>query len=177
VALKDKINENIGHIYDVDLTYITSRGNWYLQSWKGDVDKSGGIATNIGVHFYDMLHFLFGKKHANYLHISTPTKVAGYTEFERARVRWFLSIDKNDIPLAERNSGTRTYRAINVDVTGIEFSDGFTDLHTKSYEQILVGNGFGLEENWDAIETVSEIREAVVTNIGEKHPIIFERNL
>ena len=141
--------------FDVDLTYITSRGKWYLQSWKGDTAKSGGIATNIGVHFYDMLHFVFGSVQQNIVNLSTPTKSAGYLEYERARVRWFLSIDVNDVPETERANGKRTYRAITANGENIEFSDGFTDLHTRSYEKILAGHGFGLEDNRVAIETVS----------------------
>ncbi len=122
IALREKVATTAGHKYDVDLTYITSRGNWYLQSWKGNEDKSGGIATNIGVHFYDMLHFVFGAVQANIVHLSTPTKAAGYLEYERARVRWFLSIDVNDVPAAEREKGKRTFRAITADGENIEFS-------------------------------------------------------
>jgi UDP-N-acetyl-2-amino-2-deoxyglucuronate dehydrogenase len=155
---------------DVDLTYITSRGNWYLQSWKGDERKSGGVATNIGVHFFDMLHFVYGALQHIVVHLSTPTKAAGYLEYAQARVRWFLSIDVNDVPAAERAKGKRTYRALTAAGENIEFSDGFTDLHTRSYEAILRGEGFGLEENRVAIETVARIRTAEVTRAGEVHP-------
>ncbi len=155
---------------DVNLTYITSRGHWYLQSWKGDEKKSGGIATNIGVHFYDMLHFVYGALQENVVHLRTPTKAAGYLEYERARVRWFLSVDINDVPPAERAKGKRTYRAITADGADIEFSDGFTDLHTRSYEEILAGRGFGLEENRVAIGTVAHIRNAPIVTAGEVHP-------
>jgi UDP-N-acetyl-2-amino-2-deoxyglucuronate dehydrogenase len=158
--------------YDVDLTYITSRGNWYLQSWKGNQDKSGGIATNIGVHFYDMLHFLFGAVQESRVHLATPSKAAGFLEYERARVRWFLSIDVNDVPDAERAKGKRTFRAITANGANIEFSDGFTDLHTRSYQEILAGHGFGLEENRIAIETVAGIRRAAVVSEGECHPFV-----
>ena len=116
---------------DVDLTYITSRGNWYLKSWKGLAEKSGGIATNIGVHFYDMLHFVYGALQENIVHLNTPTKAAGYLEYERARVRWFLSLDVNDVPALERANGKRTYRALVADGEDIEFSDGFTALDTR----------------------------------------------
>ena len=160
--------------YDVDLTYITSRGHWYLQSWKGNVDKSGGIATNIGVHFYDMLHFVFGAVQQSVVHLSTPTKAAGFIEYERARVRWFLSIDVNDVPASERAIGKRTYRAITANGQNIEFSDGFTDLHTRSYEKILAGRGFDLEANRVAIETVAQIRHAQVVQNGEIHPFVRE---
>ena len=155
---------------DVELTYVTSRGNWYLQSWKGDEKKSGGIATNIGVHFYDMLHFVYGAVKENIVHLNTPTKAAGYLEYERARVRWFLSIDVNDVPEAERAKGKRTFRALTADGESIEFSDGFTDLHTRSYLEILAGRGFGVEENRVAIETVAHIRRAHVMSHGERHP-------
>jgi UDP-N-acetyl-2-amino-2-deoxyglucuronate dehydrogenase len=157
---------------DVDLTYITSRGHWYLQSWKGDERKSGGVATNIGVHFFDMLHFVYGALQQSVVHLATPTKAAGYLEYEKARVRWFLSIDVNDVPEAERARGKRTYRALTADGENIEFSDGFTDLHTRSYEAILRGDGFGLEENRVAIETVARIRTADVITTGEVHPFV-----
>src|SRR3989338_5132445 len=127
IALRNKVAASADHIFDVDLTYITSRGNWYLQSWKGDEKKSGGIATNIGVHFYDMLHFVFGAVQENIVHLNTPTKAAGYLQYERARVRWFLSIDVNDVPQLERAKGKRTFRAITADGENVEFSDGFTD--------------------------------------------------
>jgi UDP-N-acetyl-2-amino-2-deoxyglucuronate dehydrogenase len=160
--------------HEVDLTYITSRGHWYFQSWKGDVKKSGGIATNIGVHFFDMLHFIFGKLQINKVYYATESKCAGYLEYEKARVRWFLSVDINDIPVDQRSSGKRTYRSINIDGAEVEFSEGFTDLHLRSYEEILKGNGFRLEENRVAIETVSAIRNAPISNneIGELHPIV-----
>lgn len=159
--------------YDVDLTYITSRGHWYLQSWKGDDNKSGGIATNIGVHFYDMLHYVFGGLQENRVHYTSETKAAGYLEYEKARVRWLLSIDVNDIPKDVRDAGQRTYRSITADGESIEFSGGFTDLHTVSYQEILKGNGFGLEENRVAIETVSTIRHAELSPLtGDYHPFV-----
>jgi UDP-N-acetyl-2-amino-2-deoxyglucuronate dehydrogenase len=157
---------------DVDLTYITSRGNWYLQSWKGDDRKAGGIATNIGVHFYDMLHFVFGALQENIVHLHDRTKASGYLEYERARVRWFLSVDVNDVPAEELEKGKRTYRAITADGQNIEFSEGFTDLHTRSYAEILAGRGFGLEENRVAIETVAHIRNAPIVMSGETHPFL-----
>lgn len=173
IALRKKVQDaNPSKKFDVDLTYITSRGSWYLQSWKGNSDKSGGIATNIGVHFYDMLHFVFGALVENVVHLSTPTKSAGYLEYARARVRWFLSIDENDVPEEERKKGKRTFRAITANGMDIEFSDGFTDLHTRSYQEILAGRGFGLEENRVAIETVSNIRTAPVVSAGEIHPFV-----
>lgn len=158
---------------DVDLTYITSRGNWYLKSWKGFTEKSGGIATNIGVHFYDMLHFVYGALQENIVHLSTPTKAAGYLEYERARVRWFLSLDVNDVPTLERAKGKRTYRAVVADGEDIEFSEGFTELHTRIYEEVLAGRGFGVEENRVAIETVAQIRNAVLSPASDlMHPFM-----
>lgn len=159
--------------YDVDLTYVTSRGRWYHQSWKGDERKSGGIATNIGVHFFDMLHFLFGELQENRVHLATDSQAGGYLEYARARVRWFLSLDVNDVPAAERDRGQRTYRSITVNGDEIEFSGGFTDLHTRSYEEILAGRGFGLEENRSAINAVAAIRTLPITpRIGDIHPAV-----
>jgi UDP-N-acetyl-2-amino-2-deoxyglucuronate dehydrogenase len=171
IALRAQVAASGDHVYDVDLTYITSRGKWYAQSWKGDVDKSGGIATNIGVHFYDMLHFVFGAVQENVVHLNTPTKAAGFLCYGRARVRWFLSIDVADVPEIERAQGKRTFRAITVDGVDLEFSDGFTDLHTRSYDEILAGRGFGLEDNRVAIQTVSDIRTTSVVATGERHPL------
>jgi UDP-N-acetyl-2-amino-2-deoxyglucuronate dehydrogenase len=163
IAFRDRVrSSNSGAKEDVDLTYITSRGHWYHESWKGNEGKSGGIATNIGVHFFDMLGFVYGKLQHNVVHLRTPTKAAGYLEYEHARVRWFLSLDVNDVPAAEREKGKRTYRALTANGQSVEFSDGFTDLHTRCYEEILAGRGFGLEENRQAIETVASIRNAPV---------------
>lgn len=173
VALRERMQDwPKNRKVDVDLTYITSRGRWYLRSWKGDDRKSGGIATNIGVHFFDMLHFVYGRLQENIVHLHEPTRASGYLEYEHARVRWFLSIDLNDIPEAERAKGKRTYRAIHADGEAVEFSDGFTDLHTRSYEEILAGRGFGLEENRVAIETVAHIRNAPIATGGERHPFL-----
>ena len=158
--------------HEVDLTYITSRGHWYLQSWKGDEKKSGGIATNIGVHFFDMLHFVFGNLQDNVVHLADDTRASGYLEYEHARVRWFLSVEINDVPARVRERGQRTFRSITVDGREIEFSGGFTDLHTRSYEEILAGRGFGLEENRVAIETVASIRSATTQGRGEQHPYV-----
>lgn len=158
---------------DVDLTYITARGQWYLESWKGVTGKSGGIASNIGVHFFDMLHFVYGELQQNIVHLRTPTQAAGYLEYERARVRWYLSVDVNDVPAAERAEGKRTYRAIVADGEDIEFSDGFAELHTRSYEEVLAGRGFGLENNRVAIETVTHIRDAPLVPRGAlSHPLV-----
>jgi UDP-N-acetyl-2-amino-2-deoxyglucuronate dehydrogenase len=174
MALREKIRtEKRATKHEVDLSYITARGHWYLQSWKGDLKKSGGIATNIGVHFFDMLHFIFGALQGNIVHLSEDSKAAGYLEYEHARVRWYLSVDIADIPNAMRNVGQRTYRSITVDGEEIEFSGGFTDLHIRSYEEILAGHGFGLEENRTAIATVSAIRDATLTSLtGDYHPFL-----
>jgi UDP-N-acetyl-2-amino-2-deoxyglucuronate dehydrogenase len=174
IALRDKVrSENKSTKHEVDLTYITSRGHWYLQSWKGDEKKSGGIATNIGVHFYDMLHFIFGELQENVVHHSSETMAAGYLEYEKARVRWFLSVDFAFVPDSAKAQGQRTYRSITVDGEEIEFSGGFTDLHTRSYEEILAGRGFGLEENRVAIETVANIRNAQPLGLkGDYHPFL-----
>ena len=174
IALRDKVQaEKRDTKHEVDLTYITSRGHWYLQSWKGDNKKSGGIATNIGVHFYDMLHFIFGKLQDNVVHYSDDTMAAGYLEYEKARVRWFLSVDYKYVPESAKAQGQRTFRSITVDGEEIEFSGGFTDLHTRSYEEILAGRGFGLEENRVAIETVSHIRNATPAGLtGDYHPFL-----
>ena len=159
--------------HEVDLTYITSRGRWYLQSWKGDIKKSGGIATNIGVHFFDMLHFIFGALQQNIVHYASETRQAGFLEYEKARVRWFLSVDYNDVPDSAKSQGQRTYRSITVNGNELEFSGGFTDLHTRSYEQILAGNGFGLEENRVAVQTVSDIRNLEPKGlVGDYHPFL-----
>ena len=159
--------------HEVDLTYITSRGRWYQHSWKGDERKSGGIATNIGVHFFDMLHFIFGKLQANRVHLRDAERSAGFLEYERARVRWFLSVDAGDLPDAQRASGQRTFRSITVDGQEVEFSGGFADLHTESYWQILAGEGFGLAENRCAIEAVAAIRTADLAPLtGDCHPLV-----
>lgn len=174
IALREKVlaeQKNTKH--EVDLTYITSRGHWYMQSWKGDIDKSGGIATNIGVHFYDMLHFIFGELQENVVNYSDDTMASGYLEYENARVRWFLSVDYKYVPESAKAKGLRTYRSITVDGEEIEFSGGFTDLHTRSYEQILKGEGFGLEENRVAIETVTAIRDSAPIGLkGNYHPFL-----
>lgn len=173
IALRDKIMAEAKPTkYEVDLTYITSRGRWYLQSWKGVEDKSGGIATNIGVHFFDMLHHLFGALEQNVVHLNKPTHAAGYLEYERARVRWFLSLDVHHVPLMARVAGQRTYRSITIDGMELEFSGGFTDLHKRSYEEILAGRGFCLEENRVAIQTVSDIRSAEISTAGARHPFL-----
>ena len=171
LALKERIDaEPADKMFDVDLTYITSRGAWYFVSWKGDESKSGGIATNIGVHFYDMLSFVFGDLQSSKVHLRTPSHAAGYLEFKRARVRWFLSVDRNDLP-AHTPEGQTTYRSITVNGDEVEFSGGFTDLHTLSYQDILNGGGFGIDVVRPSIELVSSIRTSdLEPGKGEMHP-------
>ncbi len=174
LKLKNKISQNkMKKIYDIDLTYVTPRGNWYAQSWKGDIDKSGGIVTNIGIHLFDMLHYLFGKTKNSKLFLKKDEKQSGFLELENANVRWYLSIDRNDLSLVSRNNRNKTYRSIIINGEEIEFSNGFNDLHTLSYKQILNGEGFGIDENFNSIETVSNIRSSNVVHLeGEYHPFI-----
>lgn len=173
VDLKRKIDglpDNIVH--DLDLTYITSRGNWYFNSWKGDIQKSGGIATNIGIHFFDMLTWIFGHVKRNIVHVLNPYKASGFLELDKARIRWFLSLDYNDLPEHIKKKGTRTYRSVVMDKTEVEFSEGFTDLHTRSYEEILAGRGFGLQETRSSVEIVYQIRnETPVGLTGDYHEL------
>ena len=161
IDLRKKIAKaSSDHRFEVDLTYITSRGRWYMESWKGDPRKSFGIETNIGIHFFDMLHFLFGSLKSSELHLTSDVRAGGYLEYEKARVRWFLSVNRSDV---EEVTGTDkpTYRSIKVDGEEIEFSEGFTDLHTTSYQKILAGLGYGIENARHCIETVEYMRGAV----------------
>lgn len=173
ISLREKVRNNPKNTkYDIDLTYITSRGSWYFSSWKGDISKSGGIATNIGVHFFDILTWIFGKVKQNTVHVHEADKAAGLLELENARIRWFLSLDYNDLPDKIKLKGQRTYRSIIIEDEELEFSGGFTDLHTKSYEQILCGKGFGIEDTRQSIEIVHEIREKKTVALkGEYHPM------
>lgn len=172
ITLKDKVAAAPkDKVFEFDLTYITSRGNWYYQSWKGDTTKSGGIATNIGVHFYDMLSWIFGAVKTNVVHVHTHDRAAGLLEFDRAKVRWFLSINADTIPAELRAQGKRTYRSMNIEGEEIEFSDGFTDLHTTSYKEVLAGRGFGLDEAYASIGIVHDIRHATPIGLsGDYHP-------
>ena len=173
VALKKMVAEGpADKVYDVDLTYITSRGRWYYASWKGDVNKSGGVATNIGVHFYDMLQWVFGEVDQNIVHVKSFDRVAGFLGLKRARVRYFLSINADCLPPEIASSGKRTYRCLSIDGQDYDFSDGFTDLHTESYRRILSGEGFGLSEARPCIDIVSKIRNAVPIGLtGDYHPL------
>lgn len=172
IELKKKVdNGPKDKVYDVDLTYLTSRGNWYYTSWKGSEPKSGGIATNIGVHFYDMLSWIFGSVKQNIVHVYSHDRASGYLELERARVRWFLSINYDVLPQEIKDKGQRTYRSITIEDEELEFSGGFTDLHTRVYEDILDGKGYGLEDARQSIEIVHNIRNATPIGLkGEYHP-------
>ena len=168
---KKILSEKAPQKYEVDLVYITSRGKWYFTSWKGDLQKSGGIATNIGVHFYDLLGWLFGKVQQNIVHVQQHDRVAGYLEYEQARVRYFLSINEQTLPKELLDAGKKTFRSLQIGGEEFEFSEGFGDLHTVSYQEILNGNGFGLNESKQSIETVHNIRNAQpVGLLGDYHP-------
>ena len=159
IELKKKVAADANDTkYNIDLSYITSRGNWYFTSWKGDASKSGGIASNIGIHFFDMLMWIFGKVQYNQVHVARHNKMAGFMELEKANVRWFLSVDKKDLPESATSKGIPTFRSITVDGKEIEFSGGFTDLHTMVYQDILNGNGYGIEAARPSIDLVYDIR-------------------
>jgi len=173
IELKRKIeNGDPNKIYDVDLTYITSRGFWYYTSWKGDTTKSGGVATNIGVHFFDILTWIFGDIRENIVHLHEHDRAAGFLQLGKARVRWFLSINYDTIPEEIKQKEVRTFRSIIVDGDEFEFSGGFTELHTKSYEEILNGNGFRISDAQKAIQTVFDIRSSIPVGLkGDYHPL------
>ncbi len=173
IALKHKIeNGPKDKVYNIDLTYITSRGNWYYTSWKGDEHKSGGVATNIGVHFYDMLTWIFGNVKENIVHVKSHDRVSGYLELEKARVRYFLSINSDHLPSNAVQGEKKTYRTIMIDGEEFEFSEGFTELHTKSYQHILDGEGFRISEAKNCIEIVSNIRNSNPIGLqGDYHPL------
>jgi UDP-N-acetyl-2-amino-2-deoxyglucuronate dehydrogenase len=173
--LREKIRQApAGKKYAIDLTYIASRGNWYFASWKGDISKSGGIATNIGIHFFDMLIWIFGGVRRQEVHYSDDRKMAGFVELEKAEVRWFLSVGREDLPDDAAREGKTTYRSITVDGEELEFSGGFTDLHTVVYREILAGRGFGIEEARPSIDLVYKIRNTVPgRNAGTPaHPLL-----
>ncbi|OHB62432.1 MAG: oxidoreductase [Planctomycetes bacterium RBG_13_60_9] len=174
IALKEKIDAGPqDRKHDIDLTYITSRGRWYLVSWKGDMQKSGGIAANIGIHFFDMLHWIFGPVQYNTVHLEGPTRSAGLLELRKARVRWLLSIDRNDLPHPPETGRPATYRSITIDGQEMEFSEGFKDLHTKSYEEILAGRGYSLEDAKPAVDITSNIgRSKAIGLLGDYHPML-----
>ena len=174
VALKeqfDKLPDN--KIHDIELTYITSRGKWYFYSWKGDVTKSGGIVTNIGIHFFDMLSWIFGEANGNSVHLMEENKAAGILQLKKANVKWFLSLDKNDLPDQAVNNGLPTYRSITIDKDELEFSGGFTDLHTISYQSILNGDGFRIAEARNSIQIVHGIKASKPIGLkGDYHSFL-----
>ena len=173
LALWKKVIESPAEkTYDIDLTYLTSRGNWYYTSWKGHIDKSGGIATNIGVHFFDMLTWIFGGVKSQVVHVNSHDRASGILELERARVRWFLSINEDCLPREVLAAGKRTYRSIQIEGEELEFSEGFTDLHTLSYQDVLDGGGFRIGETREAIQIVHDIRHAEIKGLhGDYHPL------
>ena len=159
--------------WSIELTYITPRGKWYSQSWKGDSKKSGGIATNIGVHLFDAMHYIFGRSHSHVVHHIDDSRAAGFMEFQKADVRWFLSIEKADLQRHTKCIDATSFRALTLDGKAIDFSDGFTDLHTKSYEEILAGRGFSISDCRPAIETVAFIRNTQPCGVtGDYHPLL-----
>lgn len=177
IKFKEEVQANPNKKHEITLTYITGRGNWYHFSWKGQEDKSGGIATNIGVHFFDMLHWVFGKVIQNKLHFIDKERASGFLEFEKANVKWFLSIDVNDLPAEAKARGQRTFRSFSCDDKEVEFSSGFEDLHTKVYKDILGGRGFGLDEARASIQIVHDIRNMKPVRSKElEHPFLKNRS-
>ncbi len=169
IALKEKIiNLNSSDKYEIILTYITPRGPWYLQSWKGDISKSGGIATNIGIHFFDILIWIFGTVVKSEVYFSKPKKMSGFLELKKANIRWYLSTDVNDL-----QSGSHAIRKITIDGEKIDFSSGFTNLHTKVYENIFQGKGYGIKEAKPSIDLAYKIRNSEITqNFEKSHPFL-----
>jgi UDP-N-acetyl-2-amino-2-deoxyglucuronate dehydrogenase len=174
IALKKKIDEApAAQIFEVEMTYITARGNWYHSSWKGDVTKSGGVATNIGIHFFDMLQWVFGDVEENYVHLHQNNKAAGFIQFKKANVKWFLSIDENDLPMEARLKNQRTFRSTFIDEETFDFNDGFSELHTRSYQEIINNNGFSLEETRKAVVIAHDIRNKnIEITKGDIHPFL-----
>ena len=177
IALKEKFaKEKSKTKKEINLTYITSRGAWYLVSWKGQLERSGGLASNIGIHFFDLLIWLFGDVQKSEVHVAGPTKTGGFIELENARVKWLLSIDRNDLPKEATDAGKPTYRSITVDGEEIEFSGGFTDLHTVIYQETLAGRGFGLEDARASIVLAHDIRNAKPVGIKDgAHPFLLKK--
>jgi len=177
IELKSLIdNYSKDKIYDIDLTYITGRGKWYLYSWKSDVEKSGGITTNIGSHFFDMLTYIFGEVQDIKIHYATPITVAGFLQLKKARVRWFLSIDSKQLPKDVVEQNKTSYRSLTIDKQELEFSDGFTDLHTLSYQNILSGNGFLIQDACQYVALCHDIRSRQPEGVkGDYHPFLAHK--
>jgi UDP-N-acetyl-2-amino-2-deoxyglucuronate dehydrogenase len=172
IQLREELQSPRCH-HDVCLTYVTGRGRWYTVSWKGTAEKSGGIATNIGIHFFDLLIWLFGAVTGHRVHMADSTRMAGFLDLERARVRWFLSVEPGDVPTGRKESNRPTYRSITIDGSEIDFTDGFVDLHRRVYEEVLAGRGFGIQDAKPSIELVHRIRNAsVVAPGGDAHPYV-----
>ena len=176
IALRNRLrSESVSRRHDVSLTYVTARGRWYDQSWKGSDERSGGIVTNIGVHFFDLLLWLFGTAGDCEVHVRDARRTAGFLELERARVRWFLSTDRSDLPFPAEPGVKTTFRSITVDGHEVEFSEGFADLHTRVYADVLAGGGFGIDEGRPAIELTSRIRRTGAAVVAAHlHPILGE---
>ncbi|MDK9699768.1 MAG: Gfo/Idh/MocA family oxidoreductase [bacterium] len=173
IALKKELDaKRTNTKHNVELTYITPRGRWYLSSWKGMQDKSGGLATNIGIHLFDLLMWLFGAEESCKLHYSSPQKMAGTVEFKNANVTWFLSVDANDLPTEQDRIANKAYRSILIDGEAVEFSEGFTDLHTRVYEDIMSTGGFGIEDARSSIELVYHLRQQTATPSPDCHPMV-----
>lgn len=174
IDLKNKIDSlPKDRIHDIDLTYITSRGKWYHYSWKGNISKSGGVVTNIGIHFFDMLGWIFGDAVSSTVHLLKPDKASGLLQLKNANVRWYLSVDSNDLPVSAKQNNQATHRSITVDNIEIEFSGGFTDLHTESYKNIINNNGYGITDARNSIEIAHLIRNQKITpNSGDRHPLL-----
>lgn len=174
IKLKNDVDAGeMNKMYDIDLSYITTRGKWYLKSWKGDPDKSGGIATNIGIHLFDLITWIFGSVKENTVHIYEKDKAAGFLQLEKARVRWFLSLDAKDLPGKAVKENNRTFRSIRIDGEEIEFSQGFTDLHTVTYKNILSGNGYGISDARESIELTDRVRKSEPVGLkGDYHPAL-----
>lgn len=178
IELKKRVeSENKKSKHNIELTYITSRGMWYDYSWKGQIEKSGGVATNIGVHFFDMLGWIFGKVQSNHLYLRENRRVSGLLEFEKANVSWYLSLESNDLPPSVASEGKTTYRSLKLDDVDFQFSDGFTDLHTKVYQSILEGKGFGINDARPSIEIVHQLRtQELNSNLENPHPMLLKMN-
>jgi UDP-N-acetyl-2-amino-2-deoxyglucuronate dehydrogenase len=178
IKLKEKVGrEDKNKIFDIDITYITSRGKWFLASWKGDEKKSGGTTTNIGIHLFDMLCWIFGECKENIVYLKEFDKASGFLEFKNARVKWFLSTDVKDLSLVSNNNKFRTYRSIKIDNEEIEFSKGFKDLHVQSYRHILNGDGYNIESMRPSIEIVSDIRKSKIIELKNDYHSILKKIL
>jgi Predicted dehydrogenases and related proteins len=177
IALRDKVAATAANkVFDIELTYLTRRGNWYANSWKGDVSKSGGISTNIGIHFFDMLGWIFGAVKQNIVHIHEADRAAGVLHLQKANVRWLLSNSIDYLPTGPDGKAKQTYRSVRIDGEEIEFSEGFTDLHTRSYEEILKGNGFTLADAELGVKIAHDVRVNTPVGLkGDYHPLLKQK--